>query len=210
MAATAPVMEDMTGTMWRDPNWLAAFPLNDLSVLDYFALSPFYDKSCNNEELRRRGEGIERLAALPPGIEFKLQDAQPPHLFVIRKVLRKSPQSEENVAFYYILDGSIYQAPTLHATLSAKMKKCLHNVRAGFSKMQQDLDPLHKVVRAGASAKEEKARVAAALQPPKEPYSREHIMNVDNIILTVLQKDQQRQAPQALEQASVSHSSSRQ
>lgn len=61
MAATGPVMEDMTGTMWRDPNWVAAFPLNELSVLDYFALSPFYDRTSNNEELRRRGEGIERL-----------------------------------------------------------------------------------------------------------------------------------------------------
>lgn len=44
----------------------------------------------------------------------------------------------------------------------------------------------------GTSAKEEKARVAAALQPPREPLSHEHLTNVDNIILTVLQKDQQR------------------
>ena len=56
------VPDDMTGTMWRDPNWLAFFPLNELSALEYFALSPFYDSKSNNEELRRRGEGIERLA----------------------------------------------------------------------------------------------------------------------------------------------------
>ena len=49
--------EDLTGTMWRDDAWLAAFPLNEHTALDYFALSPFYDSNCANEELRRQGLG---------------------------------------------------------------------------------------------------------------------------------------------------------
>lgn len=59
--AETGVLDDQTGTLWRDPNWLSCFPLNEFSALDYFALSPFYDTNCNNEELRRRGQGLERL-----------------------------------------------------------------------------------------------------------------------------------------------------
>lgn len=48
---------DLTGTLWRDDAWLGTFPLNEVSALDYFALSPFYDPASNNEELRRQGLG---------------------------------------------------------------------------------------------------------------------------------------------------------
>ena len=40
-----------------------------------------------------------------------LEDAQEPHLFVIRKQHRASPAAADAPAhaFYYILDGSVYQ-----------------------------------------------------------------------------------------------------
>ena len=60
-------------------------------------------------------------SAAAPGVEFHLQDAQPPHLFVIRKQFRSSDGSAVALAYYYILDGTIYQAPTLHAALAARM-----------------------------------------------------------------------------------------
>ena len=38
---------------WRATEWLYAFgPLKPEIVLNYFALSPFYDRSSNNEELK--------------------------------------------------------------------------------------------------------------------------------------------------------------
>lgn len=58
---------------------------------------------------------------MPPGLEYRLQDCLPPHLFVIRKVLRRGPQAESDLAFYYILDGSVYQAPSIFAAISAKV-----------------------------------------------------------------------------------------
>jgi len=34
---------------WRFENWLANFPLNKSTVIDYFKHSNFYDQTCNNE-----------------------------------------------------------------------------------------------------------------------------------------------------------------
>ena len=58
---------------------------------------------------------------LPPGVEYELQDAQEPHLFVIKKQHRSGPKSTSPLQFYYILDGSIYQAPSLHTALSSRL-----------------------------------------------------------------------------------------
>lgn len=54
-AAVPPVPgTDMTGICFRDQLWLNTYPLDRNLVFDYFALSPFYDYSCNNEQLRMR------------------------------------------------------------------------------------------------------------------------------------------------------------
>jgi mediator of RNA polymerase II transcription subunit 6 len=44
----------MTGICFRDQLWLNSYPLDRNLVFDYFALSPFYDWTCNNEQLRMR------------------------------------------------------------------------------------------------------------------------------------------------------------
>lgn len=49
-----PPGTDMTGICFRDQLWLNTCPLDRNFVFDYFALSPFYDWSCNNEQLRGR------------------------------------------------------------------------------------------------------------------------------------------------------------
>ena len=45
-------------TLWRDDQWLGFHPLNQFTVLDYFSLSPFYDRSCNNEVAKARNVPI--------------------------------------------------------------------------------------------------------------------------------------------------------
>ncbi|XP_021890176.1 mediator of RNA polymerase II transcription subunit 6 isoform X2 [Carica papaya] len=45
---------DMTGICFRDQLWLNTYPLDRNLIFDYFALSPFYDWTCNNEQLRMR------------------------------------------------------------------------------------------------------------------------------------------------------------
>ena len=57
-------------------------------------------------------------------MEYALQDAQPPHLYVIRRQLRAGgggAEVAEGQACYYVLDGTVYQAPSLYAALSSRM-----------------------------------------------------------------------------------------
>ena len=55
------------------------------------------------------------------GLHFVVHDSQPPHLFVIRKLQKDGVHNESNLGLYYILDGSIYQAPTLHTAFHSRM-----------------------------------------------------------------------------------------
>jgi MED6 mediator sub complex component len=95
-------MDDQTQLSFQDTTWLRSFPLIRESALDYFALSPFYDRSSNNEQCRMQGldptaamknmTGIEYvLANLPPEGPAPRAGASPlRHLFVIKKQLRRS------------------------------------------------------------------------------------------------------------------------
>ena len=58
---------------------------------------------------------------LGPGLEFVLHKAQEPHLYVVKRQQRSNSATATASAFYYILDGAIYQAPTLHAALSSRI-----------------------------------------------------------------------------------------
>ncbi|KAL8458428.1 hypothetical protein ACS0TY_036081 [Phlomoides rotata] len=116
-AAAAPPVPgtDMTGICFRDQLWLNTYPLDRNLVFDYFALSPFYDYSCNNEQLRVRAIHPLDLSHLSKmtGTEFMLSEVLEPHLFVFRKQKRDGPEKVTPMLTYYILDGSIYQAPQL-------------------------------------------------------------------------------------------------
>ena len=54
-------------------------------------------------------------------MEYTLADLQPPHLFVIRKQWLGAAGKPTPLAYYYVLDGTVYQAPTLHAALSSRV-----------------------------------------------------------------------------------------
>lgn len=48
-------------TAYYDPMWVEHVGLSLHNVLDYFARSPFYDKSCNNEDCRRKGLPLSHM-----------------------------------------------------------------------------------------------------------------------------------------------------
>ena len=89
--------KDLNGFM--DTTWLQSHPLTEKTVLDYFSLSPFYDRSCNNEILRMqrmyRGDlgpdaitpiddaWMNEQLALMTGIEYIVHHSTPPSLFII-------------------------------------------------------------------------------------------------------------------------------
>jgi len=86
-----------------DSLWLRAYGLNRENVLDYFALSPFYDPKSNNEALRTQGAGPEHLQNMI-GLEFVLEAScnHEPVLFVVKKQMRSSPRVAEVLDVYYV------------------------------------------------------------------------------------------------------------
>lgn len=75
---------------FRHQAWLQEFPLTAETVLDYFAWSDFYDRTCLNEQMKMQrmspammGSGALILRSLK-GIFYEVALAQPPSLFVVR------------------------------------------------------------------------------------------------------------------------------
>jgi hypothetical protein len=87
---------------------------------------------------------------LPPDRpEFVLAEAQEPHLFVIRRQVRAPPGGgggggpsgaprAATQGVYYILGdaGHTFQAPSLHAAVGARLRRCMHFVRTGFGRFK--------------------------------------------------------------------------
>eukprot|EP00884_Botryococcus_braunii_P017784 jgi/Botrbrau1/468/Bobra.110_2s0107.1 len=189
-AATESVVEDLTDTCWRDDQWLQIFPLNTFTALDYFSFSPFFVRGCNNDIARMQGLDSSKMGILPPGIEYVVQDAQEPHLFVIRRQHRTSPKTSPTPqAIYYILDGTIYQAPSLHAALTARLNRCLYSLRRAFHQMQADLDPLIK----GLSARDQEDTAEVGVEPKTEPTT----SNALSAVPRKIQKEERQQMEMA-------------
>uniref|UniRef100_A0A0X3Q7S5 Mediator of RNA polymerase II transcription subunit 6 n=1 Tax=Schistocephalus solidus TaxID=70667 RepID=A0A0X3Q7S5_SCHSO len=108
------------------------------NVLEYFCdlSNPFYDRECNNEVIRMQKLSPEQLVSMT-GIEFYLHHSQEPVLFVIRKQQRLSPTLVTPIAYYYIVNGTVIQAPDLATLVNAR----LHTVIYGLNKTIQTLAP---------------------------------------------------------------------
>ncbi|KAI4325698.1 hypothetical protein MLD38_031074 [Melastoma candidum] len=139
-----PPATDMTGICFRDQLWLNSYPLDRNLVFDYFALSPFYDWSCNNEQLRLRGVHPLDASQLTKmtGIEYTLSEVMEPHLFVIRKQKRDGPDKVTHMLTYYILDGSIYQAPQLCNVFASRIGRALYYVSKAFTTAASKLEKI--------------------------------------------------------------------
>ncbi|KZV19282.1 mediator of RNA polymerase II transcription subunit 6 [Dorcoceras hygrometricum] len=143
-AATAPPGIDMTGICFRDQLWLNTYPIDRNIVFDYFALSPFYDYSCNNEQLRSRAIhplDISQLSKMT-GTEYILSEVLEPNLFVIRKQKRDGPERATPMLTYYILDGSIYQAPQLCNVFAARVGRALYHISKAFTTAASKLEKI--------------------------------------------------------------------
>lgn len=127
--------ERLSEACFLDDNWIRAFGLSVHNVLDYFACSPFYDSSCNNEILRAQNLGLEMLADMP-GVEYRLlHTGHEPVLFVVVKQERASKTVVRRQALYYILDKVIYQAPTLQRLIASRLTKSTNHLQRAFEEM---------------------------------------------------------------------------
>ncbi len=147
-------MEPLEFVCFRDVNWMQAHGLAAENVLEYFALSQFYERTCNNAVLRMQHDRSDpgaaplsgpaltsALDALSTGGEYVLDAAHsaPPRLYVILRRERRAPGPGGAVATdaYYVVDGCVYKAPDALAVLSgrlaasaAQMGRALDAVRA--------------------------------------------------------------------------------
>ncbi|KAI5191234.1 mediator of RNA polymerase II transcription subunit 6 [Nematocida minor] len=107
----------MENTCFRDPIWLQHNLLTSDSILEYFSFSQFYDKNCNNEVLKMQTmhstlSGIDGFLKKMCGIQYSLHYAEEPSLFIIKKYERLSPEKVLMLDYFYIMHGTVYQAPT--------------------------------------------------------------------------------------------------
>ncbi|KAK0537568.1 Mediator of RNA polymerase II transcription subunit 6 [Tilletia horrida] len=143
-------------TAFRDPEFIAFFgALTRQNILDYFSRSPFYDLQSTNQVLRMQNIAITGgfMSALAgdqkeeedlkrfTGIEFVVVHAQPDALFVIHKRRRLSPAATIPLAAYYVLDGTIYQAPDMHSVLGSKMLTSVTALRATIDAFREAEPP---------------------------------------------------------------------
>ena len=60
------------------------------------------------------------FSTLAPGVEYILITAKEPDLFVIKKQYRSENQDTTALAYYYILAGTVFQAPDLYSAIQSK------------------------------------------------------------------------------------------
>ncbi|KAK6911972.1 Mediator complex, subunit Med6 [Dillenia turbinata] len=183
--APTPPGTDMTGICFRDQLWLNTYPLDRNLVFDYFALSPFYDWTCNNEQLRLQSIhplDISQLAKMT-GTEYMLNEVMEPNLFVIRKQKRDGPEKVTPMLTYYILDGSIYQAPQLSNVFAARIGRALYHISKAFTTAASKLE---KIGYVAADAESEEP----ALEPKaeKETIDLKEVKRVDHILVSLQRK----------------------
>ncbi|KWU42635.1 MED6-domain-containing protein, partial [Rhodotorula sp. JG-1b] len=140
---------------WRAPEFLLALPQGQLSsrqlALDYFALSPFFDKQSSNAQLRMQmlfsrapadSWDEEGQLARFTGIEYAVArlESDPPDLWIVHKRRRSSPSETRVLAAYHILNGNVYLAPTVYHILSERLLTATHALATAFTALT-DLKP---------------------------------------------------------------------
>lgn len=174
---------DMTGICFRDQLWLNTYPLERNLVFDYFALSPFYDWTCNNEQLRMQSIhplDTSHLSKMT-GVEYMLSEVMEPHLFVIRKQKRDGPEKVTPMLTYYILDGSIYQAPQLSNVFAARIGRAIYHISKAFTIAASKLEKIGYVDAESESAASESLST-------KETIDIREVKRVDHILASLLRK----------------------
>ncbi|XP_017786718.1 PREDICTED: mediator of RNA polymerase II transcription subunit 6 isoform X2 [Nicrophorus vespilloides] len=116
---------------WHDSAWIPVLSMDN--VMDYFSerSNPFFDRTCNNEIVKMQRLSPDQLNNMT-GLEYVLLHVQAPILYVIRKQHRHSPTQATPIADYYIIAGTIYQAPDVASVLNSRMLSCVHHLQASF------------------------------------------------------------------------------
>uniref|UniRef100_T1GAQ3 Mediator of RNA polymerase II transcription subunit 6 n=1 Tax=Megaselia scalaris TaxID=36166 RepID=T1GAQ3_MEGSC len=101
--------------------------------MEYFSQksNPFFDRNCNNAQLRMQRLGLEHLQSMV-GVEYMLLHTFDPILYVIRKQHRADPNNVIPMTDYYIIAGTIYQAPDLGNVFSSRIFNTVTHLQEAF------------------------------------------------------------------------------
>ncbi|RKP30365.1 hypothetical protein METBISCDRAFT_27446 [Metschnikowia bicuspidata] len=137
--------EPLDEIQWKSPEWIQHFGLHSSNVLDYFAESPFYDRTSNNQVLRMQLQ----FQSIPPnvhpqkyfqsrlmemtGIEFVVAYTREPDFWVIRKQNRSGPNHAATINDYYIIGANVYQSPVIYDILSSRLLSSVLSMKKSLS-----------------------------------------------------------------------------
>ncbi|RMZ80550.1 hypothetical protein DV737_g2916, partial [Chaetothyriales sp. CBS 132003] len=194
---------DQTELVWSDPGWIQSQGgwLHANNVLFYFAQSPFFDRSSENntlfmqyansdqtveilgtrqrfESALRNRQGLSYVVShdpLQPPKQIEAPDGTklPANVWVIRKQIRSIAGDDSSVkvlAYYYIANQVIYEAPTVAKVLSNRMLNVTESIGKIFAEASQY--PLFSAAHGHTYVKPRQKyigqRETAASQPSKE------------------------------------------
>jgi len=179
------------GISWQDPRWVPI--LNKDNVLDYFSerSNPFYNRACNNETIKMQRLSLQHLENMT-GLEYILLHHQDPVLFVIRKQHRQSPKQVTTLADYYIIAGTVYQAPDLGSVINSRLMTTLHHMESAFTKTLS-FATYHPAKGYSWNFKDQEDQQQASIKPKKkkkkeEPASAFQYSRVDGILSGLVRK----------------------
>lgn len=128
-------MEALDEIQWKSPEFIQERGLNTNNVLEYFSLSPFYDRTSNNQVLMMQFQYQQiqipmgmtfhqyfqtRLSEMT-GVEFIIAYTKEPDFWIVRKQKRLDPNNTITLQDYYIIGANVYQAPKIYDVLSSRL-----------------------------------------------------------------------------------------
>lgn len=183
--ADAPLDE----IQWKLPEFIQERGLHTGNVLEYFSLSPFYDRTSNNQILMMQFQFQQiqippgmtfyqyfqnRLAEMV-GVEFVVAYTREPDFWVIRKQRRRDPTHTESLEDYYVIGANIYQAPKIFDVISSRL---LASVLAMKNSMEliHDMTKFH--ILDGVHSYNNKKQLQVGLAPAASALSSTSMLRV--------------------------------
>ena len=152
MAQTADIPPTRTTQSWEDKRWLTQFHFNKDTVLDYFYNSIFFDRRSTNAQLKMQQPELppdRAKAALEKmdGITYELMrdeeippmDGAPPRTLYVIRMARRHGAKVTVLRWYYVLDGVVFEAPSLQAALSARVQRLGWHLSKAFEGLREGL-----------------------------------------------------------------------
>ena len=231
------MVEDEQNTLWlswRDDQFLAQVGfLSTMNALAYFSKSPFFDGTLDQQSMlssyktkrlyvfmsltfpwnHSNGSDYNVVVSFyrttgGGDTSYILQDAQPPHLFVVRRE-QKTRAGDMPTAAYYIIDGTVYQSPSLYSVFHSRIvrcfvvvvvevyrcyldvvipvqRRCSFKIAETLEMLRQDLNPIDGTLSKRPKDMYQTLKRLEALQQKEYASNTETFARSDHIIASVL------------------------